>query len=235
MALKILEAFVSRDVYASFGPYQFHPKLFALAISGHQTAYCASYCSLCWPTPAALGLPQLPLCNWCQWTLWHLLQHSWQELLFGDMTARGSLHLLKVAIALHRSFGDMHAHSILKTAQGHTSRTGTVLRDLMRLAGTAFSGQGHRVLHSPHIEQLPKPGQQHCGALLAGDTAAAWSHGIRALTSCKLRHSMGQEQKHLPQLPKSFRQVRHLDLTNISNRVGPLAHFGKPLLHLKIL
>lgn len=56
MALNIPEAFLCRDVYASFGPYQVLPKLFALAISGHQCS-AANYCSLCQPSRAVFGLP----------------------------------------------------------------------------------------------------------------------------------------------------------------------------------
>lgn len=56
MALNIPEAFVYKDVYASFGPYQILPKLFALSISDHQHS-AANYHSLCWPSCAVSGLP----------------------------------------------------------------------------------------------------------------------------------------------------------------------------------
>lgn len=81
--------------------------------------------------------------------LWHLLQNSWQELLFGrELIERGhciSWKWQSPCTRMQQLWRDgwlKHSVSFLKTAQGHSSSTGIVLRDLLRPVGAAFLGKG---------------------------------------------------------------------------------------------
>lgn len=204
-----------RDVYASFGPHQFYSKAVRMGCFRPSDSVQRQ---LLFPVLACSCSPWLASTSPVQWVPVNALTPATAQLARAFIWRHDSKGVTASPGSSNRLARELGRHGCsqhLEDSPGSHQEDRNCAEGRAEAHGDSFSGQGHRVLHNPHLEQLPKPGQKHCGALLAGDTAAAWSHGVRALASCKPRHSTGQEQKHLPLLPKSSRQVRHFNLESL--------------------
>lgn len=178
MALNIPEAFLCRYVYASFGHnhrkvFQSHSHWLFQAISivlPTTVPVLALLCSLWLALTGLRGWTHvqtwLPLCNGCQWMLWHLLQNNWQGLLFGrELIARGhciSWKWQSPCTRMQEHWRDRCSQryvGFLRTIQGHSSRTGIVLRDLLRPMGATFLGKGTECCRTLIWSSLQSPGR----------------------------------------------------------------------------